>query len=71
MYIYISREPRRNWDPHPLSRKPVCLPGTKEGREIYDRLWVSLNSQFGRLEKKPSTLSSLWKKLLFSLPVIE
>jgi hypothetical protein len=54
--------PRPNWDP-PLSRKSMCHsphPRNREGG--HTRLWVrrGVGSQFVRLEKKPSTLSTLW-----------
>jgi hypothetical protein len=66
---YIPRvpqclSPRWNWDPRPLSRKRVCPPpGTKGGGG------GGTNSpacegmgelQFGRLERKLSTLSTPW-----------
>ncbi len=43
--------PRQNWDPHPLSRK---RPEAKEG-ETHSPAGEGMGeSQFGRLEKKPS-----------------
>jgi hypothetical protein len=44
---------RPNWDPLPPTRECVPPPGTKGG-----------GGQFGRLDKKPSTLSALWLILL-------
>jgi hypothetical protein len=55
--------PRRNWNlpHHTLFRKRVCTPPLNQRRG--DRLacrWGGGESQFGRLEKTPSTLSNLW-----------
>ncbi len=53
--------PRPNWDPPPVSRKRVCpLPGTKGGDSLACR-WGG--SKFGRLEKNPSTLCTLWSTI--------
>jgi hypothetical protein len=60
VHIYLEYHsvcpPRPNWDPHLLSRKRVCPPGTKGGGT---HSLGAGSSQFGRLEKKPSTLSTL------------
>ncbi len=61
---YITRvpqclSPRPIWDSHSLSRKRECLPRTKWGEDTLACGWGSGGSQFGRLEKKPSTLSIL------------
>ncbi len=54
--------PRPNWDsPNPLSRQRVCPPppGTKGGR-VHSPAGEGVGkSQFGRLENKLSTLSTL------------
>jgi hypothetical protein len=56
--------PRWNWDPRPLSRKRVCPPlGTKGGREgcTHSPACEGMGElQFGRLERKLSTLSTPW-----------
>jgi hypothetical protein len=49
--------PRPNWD-LPLSRKRVYPPRNLKGTHLPVGKWGG-GSQFGRLEKKPSTLSSL------------
>ncbi len=60
---YIPRVPqcmshRPNWDPHPLSCERVCpSPRTKGGTHLPAGGWGG--PQFGRLKKKPSTLSTL------------
>ncbi len=56
--------PRPNWDspnPSPASARVAPPPGTK-GRETHSPgcEGVGTESQFGRLEKKLSTLSTLW-----------
>jgi hypothetical protein len=65
---YINREvqclsPRLNWDP-PTPSPPASVfsppPGTKGGGDTLACGWGGGGSQFGRLERKPSTLSTLW-----------
>jgi hypothetical protein len=47
--------------PHPFSRKLVCPPRNQSGRGYTPlRVRRSGGSQFGRLEKKPSNLCTLW-----------
>ncbi len=48
--------------PPPLPRKRVCLSTRNQKGRGYTRLrgWGYGGSQFGRLEKRPSTLSTLW-----------
>ncbi len=59
---------RPNWDSPTLSSTSVCVPppGTKGGGgDTLACLWgvgAGGKSQFRRLEKKPSTLSTLWSK---------
>jgi hypothetical protein len=66
VHTYISRvpqclSPRQKWDPPPLlPQASVSLP-RNQVVEGYTRLCVrGWGSQFGQLEKKPSTLSTLW-----------
>jgi len=60
---YIPKLPqclysRLTWDPPSLSRKRVCPRNQRGGHTC---LWVRVwGAQFGRLEKKPSTLPTLW-----------
>jgi hypothetical protein len=54
--------PRRiGTPPTPLYRKRVCPPPSPAGEVVGD-------SQFGRLEKKPSTLSTMCTKLYYPHP---
>ncbi len=56
--------PRRNWDspdPSPASECALPPPDQRVGENTRLRLW---GSQFRRLEKKLSTLPTLWPLLL-------
>jgi hypothetical protein len=61
--------PRGKWEPHPLSRKRVCCappPGTKRGGVAHSPAGEGVGeSQFQRLEKKLSTLSTLCSVAFF------
>jgi hypothetical protein len=65
IHIYLDYHkclsPRQKWDPPPLlPQASVSLPRNQVG-EGYTRLCVrGRGSQFGQLEKKPSTLSTRW-----------
>ncbi len=65
-HIYIENprlSPRRNWDPPTPSPASDCVPPLWNQRrgEIHSPASEGVGgAQFGRLEKKPSTLSSLW-----------
>ncbi len=51
--------PRPNWDPHPLSRKECVPPWNQSGGRLACG-WGGGGANCARLEKKPSTLSTLW-----------
>jgi hypothetical protein len=55
--------------PHPLSRKRLCYPPPRtKGGWTFSPAGEG-GSQFGQLEKKPSTLSTLWKRHLHFNPI--
>ncbi len=63
--------PRPNWDPHPRARKRVCPPTEPKGGGTHSPVGEGVGgSQFGRVEKKPSTLVYLLYKISFSLSVL-
>ncbi len=52
----LSRRP--NWDPPTTFPASECVPPTRKQKGGYSP--AGGGSQFGRLEKKPSALSTLW-----------
>jgi hypothetical protein len=60
---------RRNWDPPPTTfPKESVSPLNQRGGKHSPAGERVGESQFGRVEKKPSTLSTLWDKASVSLP---
>ncbi len=57
---YTLSVPSSELGPHPLFRKRVCPPPETKGEGAYSPAGAGVGeSHFGRLEKKPSTLSTL------------
>ncbi len=80
VHIYVPRvpqcqSPRRNWDPSPppLPHRVCIPPWTKggPGGGTYSPADEGVGeSQFGRLEKNPSTLSTLWFQVTAGLSAL-
>ncbi len=62
---------RRNWVPPPPPPYRVCLPPgyPKDGRATLAYGWGGGRTQFGRLDRKPGTLYTLWCSVKCAVPI--